>query len=196
MPPRRNYIRFFSVMTLAVEKKVSQLIGYVWQLSPHAVGEMQERMLMDLTSKLREAIDHLQLRWTDKREEILVPHFEGVRGSVAKTNATGEAALRKAEQFVVRGNNGRSLSRAIDSQSDRLDRLDNTLKPPGPLTRNMMLKEANNSIMKFDEWFKWNTAILSKKDNVTQRVLLENFLDERLLSKIKSDITVTNTTPI
>ena len=183
-------------MTLAVEKKVSQLIGYVWQLSPHAVGEMQERMLMDLTSKLREAIDHLQLRWTDKREEILVPHFEGVRGSVAKTNATGEAALRKAEQFVVRGNNGRSLSRAIDSQSDRLDRLDNTLKPAGPLTRNMMLKEANNSIMKFDEWFKWNTAILSKKDNVTQRVLLENFLDERLLSKIKSDITVTNTTPI
>ena len=56
----------------------------------------------------------------------------------------------------------------------------------------MTLEEAKNWIRKFDEWFKWNVGILNKKDNVTQRVLLENFLDKRMLSKIKSDITVTD----
>ena len=44
--------------------------------------------------------------------------------------------------------------------------------------------------------FKWNAAILNKKDSVTQRVLLENFLDKRMLSRIKSDITVTDETLI
>ena len=60
----------------------------------------------------------------------------------------------------------------------------------------MTLEEARNWIRKFDEWFKWNAAILNKKDSVTQRVLLENFLDERMLSRIKSDITVTDETLI
>ena len=44
--------------------------------------------------------------------------------------------------------------------------------------------------------FIWNSTVLSKKGNVTQRVLLENFLDERMLSRIKLDVTVTATTPI
>ena len=38
--------------------------------------------------------------------------------------------------------------------------------------------------------------VFSKKGSVTQRVLLENFLDERMLSRIKSDVTVTATIPI
>ena len=60
----------------------------------------------------------------------------------------------------------------------------------------MTLEEARNWIRKFDEWFKWNTTVLTKKDSITQRVLLENFLDNRMLSKIKSDVTVTDATLI
>ena len=60
----------------------------------------------------------------------------------------------------------------------------------------MSLEEARHWIQKFDKWFKWNATVLSKKDNVTQRVLLENFLDERMLSRIKSDVTVTDATLI
>ena len=152
---------------------------------------------MDLTGKLRESIDHLQLTWLNKRDEVLQPNLNEVSKSVAETIATGEATLHKAERFIVLGNNGRSPSRATpDSQSEIPDRLDNTLKPAGSLTRDMTLEEARNWIRKFDEWFKWNAAILSRKDSVTQRVLLENFLDERMLSKIKSDITVTDATLI
>ena len=125
MPPRKNYVCFFTTMTLAVEKKINQLMGYIRQLAPTTVGEMQERMLMDLTSKLREAIDHQQLTWMNKRDKILQPHLS----SVAETIATGEAALRKAERFVVLGNNGRSQPRTTpDSPSARPDCLDNTLK--------------------------------------------------------------------
>ena len=111
-------------------------MGYVRQLSPPAVGEMQERMLMDLTSKLREAIDHLQLTWMNKRDKVLEPHFDEVSSSVAETIATGEAALPKAKKFIVLGNNGRSPPRRTsDSPSDRPDCLDNTLKPAGLLSR-------------------------------------------------------------
>ena len=60
----------------------------------------------------------------------------------------------------------------------------------------MSLEEAWHWLRKFDQWFIWNATVLSKKGSVTQRVLLENFLDERMLSRIKSDVTVTATTPI
>ena len=38
--------------------------------------------------------------------------------------------------------------------------------------------------------------MLDKKDKITRRVLLENFLDDRMLSRIKSDISVDEDTPI
>ena len=48
-------------MALGVEKKITQLLNYIRPLSPTAVGEMQERMLMDLTNQLQNSIDHIQL---------------------------------------------------------------------------------------------------------------------------------------
>ena len=60
----------------------------------------------------------------------------------------------------------------------------------------MRLEEAKKWIKKFDEWFKWNRVILERKDHDTQRVLLENFLNEKMLSKMKTDTTVADETPI
>ena len=60
----------------------------------------------------------------------------------------------------------------------------------------MSLEEARLWIRKFDQWFVWNAKILSKKGLVAQRVLLENFLDNIMLSKVQSDETVTNSTPV
>ena len=60
----------------------------------------------------------------------------------------------------------------------------------------MRLEEAKKWIKKFDEWFKWNRAILERKDHDTQRVLLENFLNEKMLSKMKTDTTVADEIPI
>ena len=85
-------------MTLAVEKKINQLMGYIRQLTLTAVSDIQERMLMDLTSKLREAIDNLQITWSNKRDKIMHSYLDQVRGSVQETIATGEAALRRAER--------------------------------------------------------------------------------------------------
>ena len=197
MPQKKNYVRYFTAMTLGVKKKITQLLNYVRPLSPTAVGEMQERMLMDLTHQLQESIDHLQLTWLEKRDEVLQPNLDTVSNSMASTVATGEAALRKAERFFVLGNKGRSpIHPSSDLPIDKPDRLDNTLRPAGTLTQGMLLEEAQHWLRKFDQWFKWNTTVLSKKDNVTQRLLLENFLDESMLSRIKSDITVTDAMPI
>ena len=60
----------------------------------------------------------------------------------------------------------------------------------------MSLEEARLWIRKFDQWFVWNAKILCKKRLVAQRVLLENFLDNRMLSKVQSDETVTNSRPV
>ena len=97
---------------------------------------MQEQMLMDLTSGLREAIDNLQITWSNKKDEILQPHLDQVCSSVQETIATGEAALRKEERFVDQGqNNSRSPPRPTSGNPpDRPDRLDNTLRPAGNLT--------------------------------------------------------------
>ena len=80
-------------MTLGVKKNITQLLGYLRQLTPSAIGEMQEWMLMDLTGQQRESIDHLQLMWLSE--------------SVARTFSTGEAALHKAKRFIVMDNKGR-----------------------------------------------------------------------------------------
>ena len=93
MPQKKNYIRYFTAMTLGVKKNITQLLGYLRQLTLSAIGEMQEWMLMDLTGQQRESIDHLQLMWLSE--------------SVARTFSTGEAALRKAERFIVMDNKGR-----------------------------------------------------------------------------------------
>ena len=60
----------------------------------------------------------------------------------------------------------------------------------------MTLTEAKNWLKGFAAWFKWNASILNSKCPITKRVLLENFLDERMLSKLQTDVTVTMDTPI
>ena len=66
MPPAKNYLGYFTTMTLGVEGRISQLLNYIRPLSSTAVGEMQERMIMDITRQLRESIDHCQLTWLEK----------------------------------------------------------------------------------------------------------------------------------
>ena len=97
---------------------------------------MQEQMLMDLTSGLREAIDNLQITWSNKKDEILQPHLDQVGSSVQETIATVEAALRKEERFVDQGQNNSRLPPRPTSGNppDRPDRLDNTLRPAGNMT--------------------------------------------------------------
>ena len=75
-------------------------------------------------------------------------------------------------------------------------RLDNTLKPSVNLSPDMTLTEAENWLKGFVYWFNWNASILDSKSPVTKRVLLENFLDDKMLSKLRADITVTIDTPI
>lgn len=60
----------------------------------------------------------------------------------------------------------------------------------------MTLEEAENWLAKFEAWFKWNKEILNRKGLQTQRILLENFLDERMIYKLRTDDTVTSDTPI
>ena len=96
--------------------------------------------------------------------------------------------------FLDRGSNQARAS--SDAPIDKSDHLDNTLKPEGCLKRSMTLEEARHCTRKFDQWFQWNATVLTKKDCETQRVLLENFLDEKMLSRVKSDVTVTANTPI
>ena len=134
-------------------------------LSPTTVGEMQERMLMDLTNQLQASIDHIQLTWLEKRDELQPPNFERVNTFLRNAIATGEAALRKAERFVVLSNRPRTPARpSTEPPADKLDRLDNTLKPEGCLKRTMTLEEARLWIRKFDQWFVWNAKILTKRD--------------------------------
>ena len=75
-------------------------------------------------------------------------------------------------------------------------RLDNTLKPSVNLSPDMTLTEAENWLKGFVSWFKWNAPILDSKSPATKRVLLENFLDDKMLSKLRADITITIDTPI
>ena len=98
-------------MALGVEKKITQLLNYIRPLSPTVVGEMQERMLMDLTNQLQKSIDHIQLTWLEKRDKVPQSHFKRVNTFLRDILATGEAALRKAERFVVLGARPRSLTR-------------------------------------------------------------------------------------
>ena len=144
-------------MNLAVEKKVQQLLNYIQKLTQPTIGEMQARMLVDISGTLRGAIDNLQCTWAIKRDELHRQDLDMVSQSVSETISTGEAALRKAERFVIHGDPGRQPPRGMAPNSPgRVDKLDNTLKPSGNLTRDMSLEEARNWIRKFDEWFKWN----------------------------------------
>ena len=95
---------------------------------------MQERMLMDLTNQLQVSIDHIQLTWLEKRDEVQPPNFKRVNTFLRNAIATREAALRKAERFVVLSNRPRSPARpSTEPPTDKLDRLGNTLKPDGNL---------------------------------------------------------------
>ena len=55
----------------------------------------------------------------------------------------------------------------------------------------MSITEADNWLKGFTAWFEWNAPILDTKGPLTKRIILENFLDERLLSKLRTDVTVT-----
>ena len=59
----------------------------------------------------------------------------------------------------------------------------------------MSLEEAANWLKKFEEWFNWNEAI-NKKEYQTRRVILTNFLEEKILSNLRTDDTFTRETPI
>ena len=54
----------------------------------------------------------------------------------------------------------------------------------------MSLTEADTWLKGFTAWFEWNASILISKDPLTKRVLLENFIDERLLSKLQTDASI------
>ena len=60
----------------------------------------------------------------------------------------------------------------------------------------MSITEADNWLKGFTAWFEWNAPILDTKDPITKRIILENFLDERLLSKLRMDVTVMMSTPV
>ena len=60
----------------------------------------------------------------------------------------------------------------------------------------MTLTEADNWLKGFAAWFEWNAPLLNSKGPLTKRVLLENFLDERLLSKLQTDTSITMNTPV
>ena len=55
----------------------------------------------------------------------------------------------------------------------------------------MSITEADNWLKGFAAWFDWNAPIPDSKCPFTKGVLLENFLNERLLSKLRTNVTVT-----
>ena len=64
------------------------------------------------------------------------------------------------------------------------------------LSGDMSLTEADTWLKVFTAWFEWNASILNSKDPLTKQVLLENFIDERLLSKLQTDASITMNTPV
>jgi hypothetical protein len=82
------------------------------------------------------------------------------------------------------------------SHDSRPQRLENTLKPSMNLNRDMSLSEADNWLKGFTVWFDWNAPILNSKGPLTKGILLENFLDDRLLSKLQTDDSITMDTPV
>ena len=77
----------------------------------------------------------------------------------------------------------RNQSTILSTHIPRPHCLENTLKPTRNLRRHMTLTEADKWLKGFAGWFKWNPSILDSKCPLTKRVLLENFLDDRLLLK-------------
>ena len=197
MPPKnKNHLSYFTTMTFGVERRISQLLNYIRSLDVATVGEMQERMLMDFNRNLIEAMDNCQLAWLDRRDEIHPISTEKIRKLVDSTVHMGEAALRKAERFIAQHCGIAPTQKPPNTPMDKPDRLDNTLKPDGCLKRSMTLEEARTWLRKFDKWFEWNAPILAKKDAEMQKAILENYLDDRMLSRMKTDATIKPDTPI
>ena len=135
------------------------------------------------------------------QDEIPLVAQDQVYTIIQETIHNGEDALHGAEMFVCHivqhpGQDGRPIPHPhLNSGTPpghQPDRLKNTLKPTSNLGRDMTLEES----VKFDQWFIWNKAILYRKGYHTQRVLLENSLNVRMLSKMKTNVTVTAETPI
>ena len=92
MPQKKKYVNCFTTMALGVEKKITQLLNYVRPLSPTTAGEMQERMLMDLTHQLQASIDPMQLTWLEKQDKPQPPNFDRVSTFVRNTIATKDSS--------------------------------------------------------------------------------------------------------
>ena len=183
-------------MALGVEKKITQLLNFGRSPLPWS-ARCKNGCSWTLPINSKRPLTTYNLRGLKKRDELQPPNFERVNTVLRNAIATGEAALRKAERFVVLSNRPRSPARSsTEPPADKLDCLDNTLKPEGCLKRTMTLEEARIWIRKFDQWFVWNVKILNKKGLVAQRVLLENFLDDRILSKVQSDVNINDSTPV
>ena len=141
-------------------------------------------------------MDNCQLAWLDRRDEIHPISKEKIRKNVDSTVLMGEAALRKAERFATQCCGVTPNRTPPNTSTDKPDRLENTLKPDGCLKRDMTLEEARTWLRKFDKWFEWNAPVLAKKNQDMQRAILENYLDDRMLSRMKTDATVKPDTPI
>ena len=116
----------------------------------------------------------------------------------APDNQTAHSACTDGALHEQLGDEAKNRARARDPspQFPRPDRLDNTLKPNGPLIRDMSITEADTWLKGFTAWFEWNAPILDTKNPTTKRILLENFLDDRLRSKLQTDTTITTDTPV
>ena len=116
----------------------------------------------------------------------------------APDNQTAHSACTDSALHEKLGDEAKNRARTRDPlpQFPRPDRLDNTLKPNGPLIRDMSITEADTWLKGFTAWFEWNAPILDTKHPTTKRILLENFLDDRLRSKLQTDTTITTDTPV
>ena len=118
----------------------------------------------------------------------------------APDNQTAHSACTDKELHEQPGDNAKNPTQVQTRyplpQFPRPDRLDNTLKPNGPLLRDMSITEADTWLKKFTAWFEWNAPILDTKHPTMRRAILENFLDDRLISKLQTDTTITTDTPI
>ena len=91
-------------MNLAVEKKVQQLLNYIQKLTQPAIGEMQARMLVDLSGTLRRAIDNLQCTWAIKRDELHRQDLDMVSQSVSeRPSAPGKRLYVRPKHSSSRG---------------------------------------------------------------------------------------------
>ena len=105
MPPKSKlkYDRFFTMITLAVEKKINQLGRYIESLEEDGhtgINVIQQRMLMTHTDRMRKAVDELEAEWLRVRDDIPQANLNRVHAIVDETVVSGKEALCGGEMFV------------------------------------------------------------------------------------------------